>query len=158
MNASLITSRSPGDKSAGFSLLEVLCAVLIVGVALVGLTQAITTALQSNKDSEVQASTALFAAGMIETLRAEGDFVNGTTEGKCGAGLSQFEWTQTIGPGGLEGLYEVAVVVRQVSSGKTICELKTLLFEMPINSGSGTGTQKTDQRSKSGSSNRSRRS
>ena len=33
--------------NAGFSLMEVMCAILILGVAIVGLTTGITTALSS---------------------------------------------------------------------------------------------------------------
>jgi len=60
------------NRKRGFSLIEVMCAVAILGVALVGLTQGITTALGSNKESELQTTAALLAAGRIETLRAEG--------------------------------------------------------------------------------------
>jgi len=71
----------------GFSLVEVMVAILILGVALAGLTHGITTALASSKDSELQATAALFAAGKIETLRAEQDVENGETDGDGGAGF-----------------------------------------------------------------------
>ena len=58
------------NHNAGFSLVEVMVAILILGIALVGLTQGITTALSSSKESELQTVAALFAAGQIETLRA----------------------------------------------------------------------------------------
>ena len=44
---------------AGFSLIEVMCAILILGIALVGLTQGLTTALSSSKESEQQTMAAL---------------------------------------------------------------------------------------------------
>ena len=50
------------DCAAGFSLVEVMVAVLILGVALAGLTEGITTALSSNKESELQTTAALIAA------------------------------------------------------------------------------------------------
>jgi prepilin-type N-terminal cleavage/methylation domain-containing protein len=49
------SSHSPaGASKAAFSLIEVLCAILILGVAMAGLTRGITTALSSTKESEVK--------------------------------------------------------------------------------------------------------
>ena len=75
-------------RNSGFSLVEVMCAILILGIALAGLTQGVTTALTSSKESELQTTAALVAAGLVETLRAEGNLSDGTTEGECGEGLS----------------------------------------------------------------------
>ena len=116
---------------AGFSLIEILCAVLVLGVALTGMVQGVTTALGSNKDSEQQTVAALFAAGQVETLRAEGDLHDGTTEGDCGEALPLYRWTQTLTPAGLDGLHEVTVAVEHGRTGKQIYELRTLLFEVP---------------------------
>src|SRR5579863_4060072 len=60
-------------RVSGFSLVEILCAVLILGIALTGLVQGVTTGLSSSKESELQTVAALFAAGQMETVRAEGD-------------------------------------------------------------------------------------
>ncbi|MGA2657683.1 MAG: type II secretion system protein [Verrucomicrobiota bacterium] len=117
---------------SGFSLVEVLCAILILGVALAGLTQGLTTALSLHKESELQTTAALIAAGQIETLRAEGGLADGTeTEGECGGGLLLYHWRQTINPAGLDGLHDVTVTVEQAKTHKPICELQTLLFEAP---------------------------
>ena len=143
----------PTTCNSGFSLVEVLCAVLILGVALVGLTQGITVALQSSKESELQATAALFAAGQIETLRAEGSLQDGEQEGDCGEGLSLYRWKQSITGAGLAGLHEVAVIVENAKSGKTIYELRTLLFEpadLPTvsNSDSRKKSESRDRRSR----------
>jgi prepilin-type N-terminal cleavage/methylation domain-containing protein len=122
--------------NAGFSLIEVMVAILILGIALVGLTHGITTALDSSKDSELQTVAALFAAGKIETLRAEGDLENGETEGECGPGLAAYTWKQTISDAGIDGLHDVDVVVETVRDREEIYELKTLLFESSESSGS----------------------
>ena len=75
---------------SGFSLVEVMCAILILGIALAGLTQGVTTALTSSKESELQTTAALYAAGQIESLRAEGYLSDGETQGDCGEGLSLY--------------------------------------------------------------------
>jgi hypothetical protein len=108
-----------------------MCAILILGVGLAGLTQAVTTALSSSKESELQTTAALFAAGRVETLRAEGDFRDGDSEGECGEGLRLYRWKQSISPAGIDGLHEIAVVVEQAKSGKAIYELRTMLFGPP---------------------------
>jgi Tfp pilus assembly protein PilV len=123
----------PQKALAAFSLVEILCAVLVLGVALVGMIEGVTTALSSTKESEMQTVAALFAAGQIETLRAEGSLKDGTTQGTCGDGLELYSWQQTLTPSSVDGLHEVAVSVENTKSGKVIYELKTLLFEVPEN-------------------------
>src|SRR5689334_9408553 len=141
-----------GTHHSGFSLIEVLCAMFILGVAVIGLTEGLTTALRSGKESEFQATAALFAAGQIETLRAEGDLKDGEEEGDCGEGLPLYRWRQSIASAGISGLHEVAVVVENARSGKPIYELRTLLFE-PADA---PAPDASDSRKKSGS--RERRS
>lgn len=119
-------------RTAGFSLVEVMCAILILGIGLVGLTQGITTALSSSKESELQTTAALIAAGQIETLQAEGFITEGETEGECGEGLSLYQWRQSVTSTKIDGLYEVEVVVENSKTGKAIYELRTLLFDPPI--------------------------
>jgi prepilin-type N-terminal cleavage/methylation domain-containing protein len=117
--------------TSGFSLLEVMCAILILGVALAGLTQGITTALASSKESELQTTAALYAAGLIETLRAEGDLRDGDTEGDCGEDLPLYRWKQYITSASIDGLHEVDVVVEQAKTGQPVYELRTMLFQPP---------------------------
>jgi prepilin-type N-terminal cleavage/methylation domain-containing protein len=136
-------------RNAGFSLVEVMCAILILGIALVGLTQALTTALGSTKESEVQTTAALLAAGQIETLRADGFVVDGETEGDGEEGLSLYRWRQTVSTTSIDGLHEVEVVVENSRTGKTIYELRTLLFDPPIST-EESKTQKDSSKSKKG--------
>jgi general secretion pathway protein I len=134
---------------AGFSLIEVMVAILIMGIALVGLTHGITTALDSSKESEQQTVAALFAAGKIETLRAEGGLENGETDGDCGAGLTAYRWKQTISDTGIDGLHDVDVVVQTARNSQEIYELKTLLFESPDSSSGNSGDNSSDKDGKS---------
>lgn len=104
-------------------------AMLVLGIALVGLTRGITTALGSSKESELQTIAALFAAGQIETLRAEGGLADGEKEGECGEDLPLYRWKQTVGRTDIDGLHDVEVAIENSSSGRTVYELRTLLFE-----------------------------
>jgi prepilin-type N-terminal cleavage/methylation domain len=119
-------------SSGGFSLIEVMIAILVLGFALAGLTQGLTTALGSSKESELQATAASYAAGRIELLRAEGGLKEEDTDGDCGVGLELYRWRQSIAKTGVEGLYEVTVTIESAANGKPIYELKTLLFELPV--------------------------
>ncbi len=128
------------NHHAGFTLVEVMVAIVILAIALVGLTQGITTALASSKESELQTTAALFAAGQIELLRAGTDLADGTDSGDCGAGLPLFRWKETVSPTDIDRLHDVDVVVENSQTGAEICELKTLLFQIP---GASAGKAKT---------------
>ena len=120
------------NKHGGFSLVEVMVAILILGIALVGLVEGVNTALLSNKDSEAQTSAALLAAGQIEALRADASGIeDGEKEGDFGDELPLYRWRQTIRGTQTEGLHDVTVVVENSKSGKMVYELKTMLFEKP---------------------------
>ena len=126
-----MTNRS---HNAGFSLIEVMVAILILGIAIAGLTHGITTALASNKEAELQTTAAMFAQGRIEELRAEGFLENGEDEGDCSTALALYRWRQTVARTDIAGLHEVTVVVENSKSGQVICDLNTLLFEPPTDS------------------------
>src|SRR5881628_3418859 len=123
--SSLKTKNTPARMPVlprGFSLVEVMCAILILGIALVGLTQGITTALSLSKESELQTTAALIAAGKIELLRADGYVVDGMTEGESGEGLSLYRWKRSVTSTSVDGLHEVSVVVEDSKSGTAIYE------------------------------------
>jgi prepilin-type N-terminal cleavage/methylation domain-containing protein len=118
----------------GFSLVEVMCALLILSVGLVSLTEGITAALGSSKEMERQTAAVLLAAGQIELLRADGFVIEGETEGESETG--GLSWKQTVEPLEIEGLYEVTVVVRETASEREVFELKTMLFDPPTTASS----------------------
>lgn len=147
--AGRFAARHQGE--AGFSLVEVLCAIMILGVALVGLVQGLTVALHSTKDSELITTAALFAAGQIESIRAEGGLENGEKDGACGPGLALYRWKQTISSGGVDGLHEVEIVIEHTKSGKPIYDLRTLLFEAPDEPTVSSSDKEKQSRSRKGS-------
>ncbi len=127
------------NRRRGFSLLEVLVAMLVLGVGIVGITEGVTLALRSSKEAEVQTRAALLAAGRLETLRAEGYLIEGEDQGEFGADFPHLGWIQTVARTDLEGLYQVTVTVEDTRSGESIYELKTLLFDAPYSSSLDTG-------------------
>lgn len=120
---------SPRPPRDGFSLVEVLCAILVLGVGLAGLVQGVTTALSSSKEAELQTTAALFAAGQIETLRADGFVIEGESDGTCGPDLDAYQWRQIVSQTAIEGLFDVLVAIEHATTGKKIYELETLIFD-----------------------------
>lgn len=141
---------SAPNLNAGFSLIEVMVAILILGIALTGLTHGISTALSSSKESEWQTTAVLFAQGKIEELRATTGIKDGSDEGNCGAALALYRWKQTITATGLDGLHDVEVVVENARTGQAICDLRTLLFEVPTSSDTGKGKDAKSKKKASG--------
>ena len=129
-------------RNSAFSLIETMVAILILGTGLVGLTQGITAALRASKESELQTKAAVFAAGQIEILRAESFILEGDTDGDCGPGLENYTWKQSVKPAGLEGLFDVEVIVQETETGKDVYALRTLLFDMPLSTDEDTTTTK----------------
>jgi hypothetical protein len=125
-------------------------AILILGVAIVGLTQGVTTALQSGKESELQTTAAMFAAAKIEMLRVDMGLKNEETEGSCGDSLPLYRWKQSITATDLDGLHEVYVLVEHAQTGRAIYELRTFLFERPEDSAPPPGSRKEPQRGGAG--------
>ncbi|MDB6034733.1 MAG: hypothetical protein JWM16_5071 [Verrucomicrobiales bacterium] len=133
---------------AGFSLVELMCAILILGVGLVGLSQGITAGLRASKECELQTAAALLAAGQIETLRAEGVVIDGSTEGEAEEG--PYHWKQTVSSSDLDGLHDVDVTVAHAKTGQVIYELKTLLFDAPLAPEDPSDTKKSKKKKDGG--------
>ena len=133
---------------AGFSLIEVMVAILILGIALAGLTHGITTALASTKDAELQTTAALLAQGKIEELRADGVLEDGEEDGDFGDALPLYRWRQTIAATDIAGLHEVTVTVANSRTGQAIYDLNTLLFEPPDDSTPGGSGNRNDAKSR----------
>ena len=125
---------NPHRSESGFSLIEVMVAVVILTVAVTGLAQGITSALRASKESEWQTTAAWLASGQVELLRAEETFPAGVTEGDGAGGLKNFHWKQTITTTSISGLRDVTVEVSHKSTSKPLYELRTLLFEVPSDS------------------------
>ncbi|MEM7262175.1 MAG: hypothetical protein AAF488_09310 [Planctomycetota bacterium] len=115
---------------AGFSLIETLLATLLLGVTLVGITEALTVSLRSSKDSERYTRAVLIAEARVEEIRTEGSYLEGETTGSFDA-FPGFEYTETISAGEFDGLYEVEVSVEHTETKARLYTLTTLLFELP---------------------------
>lgn len=119
------------ETTHGFSLVEILVGIVVLGVALTGLTQGIQGALHGSKENEVISIASELAAERVEVLRASGFYLAGSSEGlfQEPAGYS---YRETLTESSLQGLFEVVVDISRTNSPKRLYRLETLLFEPPL--------------------------
>lgn len=117
---------APGG--GGFSLVEIMVAVAILAVALVGLTRGLTTALASSRESAAYSQAVWVAASRIEFLRADYFPTEGESEGTSGP----FTWRQKVSKTANDGLFEIRVEVERTSEPGTLYTLHTYLFDTPV--------------------------
>jgi prepilin-type N-terminal cleavage/methylation domain-containing protein len=152
-------------RKRGFSLIESLVAVLILGVGITGMAEGITAALRASKAAERHTAAALLASGRLEEIRAEGYLVvsepgavaddsvpppaadetppaGEPPPGRSGDGMQAreeprplYSVDELVMRTPTDGLYEVTVVVRLAATGEKLHEAKTLLFDAAASSG-----------------------
>jgi type II secretory pathway pseudopilin PulG len=119
------------SRRAGFSLVEALVSLLILGMGIVGISQGLTLSYGSSRAAESRTAAALLASGRLELIRAEGMILAGEDEGDFGAGYDGWTWKESIVETPIEGLHEVTVSVHRAPGGEKVYELRTLLYDMP---------------------------
>lgn len=139
-------------RQSAFSLVEVMVAVFVLSVGLVGLARGITTALVSSKEAELYNQAVDVADNRLETIRADDLFSDGETEGDSGP----FKWRQTIAPAGIDGLHQVEVAVERSGSPGTLFTLRTFLYLTPTETPGDRGRDPARERGRSRGDRRSR--
>lgn len=132
-------SRSPNvlpePRRAGFSLVEVLLAVLVLGVAVTGLVQASTMSLKGLRDSERLTRAVSLASARMELLRADSYLFAGDLTETADSPFESYSIRELIEEDTThEGLYRVKITVSWEPTGHELYELETLLFEKPFDS------------------------
>ena len=118
-------------RQSGFSLVEALVSLLILGVGIIGILEGLTLSYHTSRDSEGRTAAALLASARLELLRAEGILVAGEDEGDFGEGYEGWTWRESILETPTEGLHEVTVSVHRAPGKEKVHELRTLLYDMP---------------------------
>lgn len=123
----------------GFSLIEALCALAVLSIGVIGLASGLTTALRQSKESERVTRAALYAQGLIESLKADRSLTPGEEEGELPAALGAMRWRRTVEAIQPEGLHHVTARIVDAKSGVEITAIETLLFDPPSRFGAGSG-------------------
>ncbi len=89
-------SHSPPNRSAGFTLIEVLIAVLVLSIGLLGLAALQTSGLGMNHSAYLRSQATILAADMADRMRANR------------AGLSAYDNTGTTAPTAVAGCTSTA--------------------------------------------------
>ncbi len=119
------------SRTAGFSLIEVLVAIVILGTGLVGMSQAITSALTASRDAELYSTAVLLASGRMEEIMMDPYLTTGEKEGTFETGFSGYRWKTRIEDTRIEGLMEATVLIEHGGGSAPVYELKTLVFVPP---------------------------
>ncbi len=121
-------------NEAGFSLVEVLVATVILGVGLVGVTQGFTASLSASKATEHQTKAVMLADSHLEELMMSPWLEAGERTGESDV-YPTLRWRETIKETKSDGLYEIELVVERKADGDPVYRLTTLRFVMPLDTG-----------------------
>ena len=128
--------RRLGDNNSGFTLMEVLAAMLILSVGLLGMAALITGIISSNKLSNRISTATVLAQDKMEDIRRKGydgvGNIGGSDEDENPVtGYSKFRRVTSIkgvGTPAVSGLKSITVTVSWDSNAHSV-ELKTILAQ-----------------------------
>ena len=106
-----MTRSSRGRRPAGFTLLEVIVSLAIMGVGLVAVLEAYGAAMRLSVQDEFLTTATLLATGKMQEVMKETYITVGTDEGAFGDEFEDFRWTVEIADSEIEGLELVTVTV-----------------------------------------------
>jgi type II secretion system protein I len=142
---------TPGRPRRGFSLIEVLAALVIFGVALVGYVQNIGEATRTQADLFGIQRARLLAQNILEEMRFSGQWAEGADQGVFEGDDAQFQWETLIEPyeDPMVALMRVTVIITWNDGRDQSYELRTLfadiqnaaLLGMTTTTGTGTAVE-----------------
>jgi type IV pilus assembly protein PilV len=93
--------RTNCSRSAGFTLLEVLVAILVLAIGLLGMARLQMTGMKSNHSAYLRSQASLLAYDITERMRANRNAALGGNYDNCGHGAEPYyidcaDWVQSI--------------------------------------------------------------
>ena len=108
----------PRRQLTGFSLVEMVAALIIFSVGVVATLEVLTVCLRSAGTSRNYTRAVFLAQGLIEETVAEDDLVTGEDSGEFGEGFPDASWTREITDTDTTGLYQIRVSITWPERGK----------------------------------------
>jgi prepilin-type N-terminal cleavage/methylation domain-containing protein len=100
------------SRRAGFTLVEVMLAFVVIAVVIVGAARAVAQSARAESRANREHTAALLAAQVLGAIEAAGEPLAAGPSGTFAeAGFPQFAWRVESRPAPAKGLTEVAVVV-----------------------------------------------
>ena len=115
------------QRGGGFSLIEVLAALVIFSVAIVALVESFGASTAIQADLIEHSRALMLAENVLEEIRAANRFETGRRGGPFDGIDAGFEWESQISATDMEGLYRVSVRVVWRDRGEA--ELTSLMAE-----------------------------
>ncbi|MFO8008152.1 MAG: prepilin-type N-terminal cleavage/methylation domain-containing protein [Candidatus Brocadiia bacterium] len=117
-------------RPQGFSLVEMVAALVIFTVAVVAALEVLTVCLRSAGAARNRTRAALLAQSVMEEALASDLLLTGTTSGEGGAAFEEATWRRQVEQTETGGLYQVSVAVSwPAAGGERGCELVSLWAE-----------------------------
>lgn len=114
----------------GFSLVEMVVALMIFGVGVLATMEVFALCLRSSATSVNHSRAVFLAQGLMDETLAEGELIAGEDNGELEEILPEGSWTREISETDTSALYEVRVTVAWLELGKErTFELTTLAAE-----------------------------
>lgn len=114
----------------GFSLVEMLAALVIFSVAVVGTLQVFSVGVRAAGTTRSYTRASFLCQQLVEETVVQGDLLTGTDSGTFDPPADAFRWTREIAATDTDGLYEVRVSVTWPEPGtERSFELVTLAAE-----------------------------
>ena len=104
--------------TAGFSLVEMIAALVIFSVGVLALMEVFTTCLQSTSASLGYTQAVHLAQQAMEERIAEGDFFATTDTGDFAPAFSAYSWRREMEETDQDGLYKLHVAVTWKERGR----------------------------------------
>lgn len=103
--------RSASSSSPGFSLFEVLLALSIFGIVIVGIIEGVTVQLRAEGIAEDTTRAAIFAQNIVEEIRYNEMYQEEQESGSYSGDYEGFSWEYVMEEMDIEGLYKSRVTI-----------------------------------------------